>query len=303
VVGSVTNLESVLQALQVEACSAIAELVAPGDKRRRSFQGVHIPTPEAHQAYLSALKTFHRGRMVDAETELERAGSLDPDYLPPLMQLVATKGNLGKPIEADSICRLIESRYDELSKEQQLKNDQRCAFVRGDHWTALQKSRQLLEFRPNEVYQLGLHANWLNRPHEAIEALSRYDPHLSGLDWDWYHMVLVQLGMSHHLLGDHEEQLAIAREGRRDFPESVPLARAEVTALAALGRLDELETAMAEWLSLRPPAADPYPVFYSVVAELDAHGFPEAAREIWARVIQWYELKGITLVTASGPER
>jgi tetratricopeptide (TPR) repeat protein/TolB-like protein len=303
VVGAVTNPDAALQALQMEACSSVAELVAPGDKRRRSLQGVHIPTPEAHQVYLDALKTFHRGRWVDAETELERASSLDPDYFPPLMQLVGAKINLGKPVEADSICRLIERRYDELSREQQLKNDQRCAMARGDRWTALQRSRQLLEFRPNEVYHLGLHANFLNRPDEAIRALTRYDPHLSGLDWDWYDRVLWQLAWSQHLLRDHEEELAITREGRRDFPESVRLVGNEVHALAALGRVDELETAMEEWLSLRPPAASPYPVFSRAAEELEAHGSPDAAKEIWERAIHWYELNGISLVTASGPER
>ncbi len=129
--------------LQLQVTSSVAGIVAPGHKLRRSTQVGHVPTPAAHQAYMDGLNAFHELGNLPAEELLEKAAEIDPDYLPPLSLLISVYDNEGKSDQADSLCGVIQGRYDQLPRELQLKSDQRCAWVRGDYWTALQRGRQL----------------------------------------------------------------------------------------------------------------------------------------------------------------
>jgi hypothetical protein len=89
----------------------------------------------------------------------------------------------------------------------------------------------------------------VNRPREALEIRGRL-PVVEGLGkvpllfWSG-------LTSAHHMLGEHEEELAVARRGQDDWPSYLPTIAYEVRALAGLGELVELRDRIEECLTLR----------------------------------------------------
>ena len=117
----------------------------------------------------------------------------------------------------------------------------------------------------------------VNRPGEAVEALSHYDPYLewrigeAHAYWDYLTMAL-------HMRQDYERELAEARAGRVMYPTRSDLMAAEVRSLAALGRVGEVMELVRE-----APALPQSPAFVMLAAgeELRAHGFPQASIEVF----------------------
>jgi len=87
-----------------------------------------------------------------------------------------------------------------------------------------------------------------NRPREAKEALSRLDPEqpdLAGNPYLWRDLM-----RAHHMLGEFQQAMTVARMGRRQLPDDRVLAVGEGCALAALGEAAEAK-ALADELQNR----------------------------------------------------
>jgi hypothetical protein len=112
------------------------------------------------------------------------------------------------------------------------------------------------------------------RPREALSLLAKLDPERGLMrEWSVYWSAVT---WAHHLLGEHDEELAAARRGRQLFPNA--LFYAELRALAALGRLAEVDSLARVQFSSRPGLAGP--MGFEIAGELLAHGHPEAARRL-----------------------
>jgi tetratricopeptide (TPR) repeat protein len=82
--------------------------------------------------------------------------------------------------------------------------------------------------------------------------------------------------MTYHMLGDYHRELAVS--GR-------------TVALAGLGRAREAELDATRALPAQHTGDDPWPVPMGgecMALELQAHGYPEAARRVRERIIAWY---------------
>ena len=95
---------------------------------------------------------------------------------------------------------------------------------------------------------------------------------------------------AHHMLGNHKKELKVARRGRKQYPELLSTLWYEVRALAALGRIKEINKLLDECLNL-PPQRDwtPAGVMRNAAHELRVHGYKEEALEIAEHAISWYK--------------
>jgi tetratricopeptide (TPR) repeat protein len=106
-------------------------------------------------------------------------------------------------------------------------------------------------------------------------------------DWLGYWEVLT---WAYHLLGDHEKELEEARRGLVQHPQRASALGNVIRALAALGRVEDLERGVDEYLAL-PPGTGYNPGRQMMMAsnELRAHGFLEASKAMAARAAGWVE--------------
>jgi len=116
-----------------------------------------------------------------------------------------------------------------------------------------------------------------NRFGEAIDAFARVDESRGWMkDWDYY---LRWPSLAHHAQGHYERELSLTRAHRRRFPRSMDLCLLELRALAALGRLSEIDRISPTCNAL--PTATNFQVgltHHYVAKELRTHGLRDAAR-------------------------
>jgi serine/threonine protein kinase len=289
--------EAAFEALQWRAVSAVAGQVSPGHIIARVNLHSHLPEPEALDLYLQA-RTAHLVESDGTDVRLlERAVEADPDYLAPLIQLIWWSGHNAR---TDSLCTALEARAAQMTRFERLDMEGGCARIRGDARTALEKAIGMLDYVPNQVNDVAVTLLRLNRPGEALEYWARRDHHASEFDWLFTPRVWLRQCQALHLLGEHERELEVALQARDTFPDDERGYRAMAPALAALGRLEELEPLIERW-SVRHDVH--IQSLYAVGAELEIHGYPEAARRlIWEPAIQRYEARP-TPDTVSNPAR
>jgi predicted Zn-dependent protease len=92
------------------------------------------------------------------------------------------------------------------------------------------------------------------------------------------------------MLGEHEEELAVARRAREDWPSYLPTIVYEVRALAGLGDIEALSERIQESLTLRPERGwTPSDVIRTAAREMVVHGYSEEAREVLRRAYEWHD--------------
>ena len=93
---------------------------------------------------------------------------------------------------------------------------------------------------------------------------------------------------AHHLLGEYETERATARAGRASLPSDLFFHANEVAALAALGRVPEVDQVIEEaWtVPARPGTGTPEWVMGLAAGELRAHGSREASLRVANRALE-----------------
>jgi tetratricopeptide (TPR) repeat protein len=137
---------------------------------------------------------------------------------------------------------------------------------------------------PDANYSHGWAALANNRFEEALGAFGRIDRGRGWMkDWPWFARWPTT---AHHFLGDFVGELAESRRAQKQFPNEAEVCISGLVPIAALGRVDQLETAMARCESL-PGMGTGAPIAVRQVAasELIAHGHTDAARPLCDTVI------------------
>ena len=89
----------------------------------------------------------------------------------------------------------------------------------------------------------------LHRPNEALRALAQVDPEKGFLrGWDGFWGYPMQ---AHLMLGQLDQALTVAREGRRRYPDSRQAVHQEVTVLAAMGKEADVNRLLKQFAQLR----------------------------------------------------
>jgi DNA-binding SARP family transcriptional activator/tetratricopeptide (TPR) repeat protein len=270
------------------------------DERLAAFAGQQSTPPsyEAYKQFAIGLDFWYRRMGSTAMPHLTRAYQLDTTFTLPLFFIVGIHRGEGRPAMADSVLRLLEPRRGELAPYDRALLD---LYLAKEPGAALIAARAVAEIAPggsiagNELPDIAL---GLNRPGEALTYLSRLDvdkgePTRLRVYW-------ARLSAALHLTGQFERQLEIGAVVAERFPEDSRSYYYKARALAAMGRIDEIEVLLGEALRLGiNPQWGSDGVGLHIVAhdELLAHGFPEAARRVVASGLRFCETADSTLQT------
>ena len=281
---------------------AIAELsewvvtvLAPRHHARARLLQASTPPPSfaAYQAYVEGLERFMAGHWAAALEDFERCETIDPSYALPRIVAGITRWNLGRLTEAEATVREIERGELHLGTfELEVLRTLR-AWLQGDWRAAHEAATRQSQRAPGSIahYQVAEEARRLNRLHEARDVLAALDPvrgELRGFPIYWSEACQV-----HHLLGEHDEELRAARRARELYP-NVPLpVLLEARALAACGRLGDLQRLM-DHAAATPGSGEPTwgRLAREVGLVLRAHGHRDAARQWFDRSLEWFLANG-----------
>jgi tetratricopeptide (TPR) repeat protein/TolB-like protein len=297
VVGSEQRPMDVIDSLRQRVLGALAlHFGAPGHVAEK---GGSPPTFAAYQNYLAGVRGANEFRYRDAIRHLDAALALDSTFLGAwftkadvhynLAALTAATGGLSDPevgsqfAAGDFAWRLLQDARGRMSPAQRHFLDWAGATRRGDLSGALRAVRRMVAVAPDPGSRSleALSAVRINRFQEAIE-VSR----AAGLpDWGW-----AVSAEAFHMLGNHRRELSEARRARQRHPDLHLTLALELRALAALGRAQEVKDLLDEAFSLAPqPGWWTHGSLAAVAGlELGAHGYPEAAKEVLQRSIDWY---------------
>jgi serine/threonine-protein kinase len=248
------------------------------------------PTFATYKEYLEGLKLFSQLRIAEAIPHLDSAVALDSTFVPALFLNANAQASVGQFATFDSVVELLAGLRGRMSSAQGHYLDWMQANRRGDLTGALRALRQMAALTPDpgSRYMVGVFGLRANRPGEALRGLTKRDRQsLFWRTWSWTWQVPTE---AYHLLGNHQQELKEARRGREQHPDLLVTMHYEVLALAALGRLNAVQSLLDQALSLPP---QPLWTYGSLAAnaglEFRAHGYPEAARDLNQRAIEWYK--------------
>jgi tetratricopeptide (TPR) repeat protein len=285
-VGGVTvPVETPLEAVELLRRRTTGALATVLDPLLESWAGAtnQPPSYEAYRLYAEGMEVFFRGqrgggmRFRQAADYFHRAAALDSSFVVPLLWALYAHGNAGDRELQDSLARALDARRDGFTRWERALLDAHLASLRGDLRGEYRAYSRLVEMTPGAEwnYKLAGAASDLNRPGEAVALLSEVDPTQGwlahwGLNW-------CVLAMSHHELGDHEQELREVRRGQRQLPHSLCLRFNEAAALGALGRVEP------------PVSRYDARIVRHLVDELLVHGHDALAREVIADHLSRYD--------------
>jgi tetratricopeptide (TPR) repeat protein len=244
------------------------------------------PRYDAYVAFATGLDLWYN--QTDGPAALSyflRAAALDSTYALPLIHAAGVYSYVGRcdstELLAGRVARRPLTRFEEPHVKLLLA---RC---RGDLPAAYALSQQLAKTLPgSEIIRFGLvrEAMAIDRPGEALAILRQLHPDRGPLrDIVAYY---VWLATAYHWRGDHRRELQAAEEANGKFGNLGTL-RLELTALAALGRVSEVNKRLDEIGSV--PASNRYrgSVMRETALELAAHGHASEGRAVLDWELAW----------------
>ena len=292
--------EGAFEQMRARVSGALATVLDPHLADVLSASGA-VPVFEACRNYMEGSERYLRREFDEALGYYLAAHSLDTAFVQPLLWADLTYINLGEHAAADSLVLLIGQSRELLSGHDRLWLDWLRASLHGNRQAALRAVRDLAALSLGSMweYQHGLDAREANRPRETVEALDRLEPERGWLaEWPFY---WGQLSEALHMLGDHRRELRESRRAREAYPAHLGVVDYELRALAALGRVDEMNALLDECLTLPPSPGLSY-VMRPVLAasELRAHGYFEAYEASIARALAWFEAHPVEGLPTTG---
>ena len=226
-----------------------------------------------------------------AMEHVERAIAIDSTYTAAWTALAGMSVLMGQCDRAREIADRLHPVVDRLPVYERAQLDISMAACRSDWETALEAARRAQRAEPHRAGMstlIPLFDLILNRPRDALATVSAtgWDPLEPGPNpFGW------QTSVAYHLLGDHENELKATRLARLAAPGDMFALQNEVVALAALGRLPEVEQRIDERLAhgadATYPVDPPGALMVRGGLELRAHGHAEEALHLFERAVEW----------------
>jgi DNA-binding SARP family transcriptional activator/TolB-like protein len=282
---------SPLDGIDLLRTRVLAALAPLSDRRETHARALGSPpTYEAYAAYIAGMEAFVRGDLQAALRHYERSAAADTMYPMPRIAAAIAQMNLGSYAIADSTVKNVARSRDALGPFEAATLDMVQGWLRGNNAEAYEAVVRQARMAPGSIghYQVAEQARRLNRPREALRVLAALGPERGELrGWRPYWR---ELTVAHHMLGSHRQELRDARRAREQYPDYASVALFEARALAALGRVEELDRRIAERMTSahgNTPSAGA--LMSAAAAELRAHGHREPAAELNRRALTWYE--------------
>jgi tetratricopeptide (TPR) repeat protein len=251
------------------------------------------PSFEAYREFDQGLELYLRsgGPAQEAIPHFHRAFALDTTFVTPLFYTIFTHINNDKWAQADSLERIIEGYRGRLSEYDQHWLGFLRALVDGDNAEALRDIRRAAELAPGSkaVYNRAYQAVGLNRPQEAIDALLSLDPERGPMrGWPTYFTHLIRAYLD---LEQPEKALEAARKRRELYGDDAVDLAYEAFALAALGRVEEVNALVNEIIALPEQGLAQGSWIRRIAVYLRRYGHIDATHTNMDRAIQWYEAR------------
>jgi tRNA A-37 threonylcarbamoyl transferase component Bud32/TolB-like protein len=253
-------------------------------------QASQPPSFEAYQEFIAGLDRFAQFDPHGAIGHFTRAAAVDTAFRLPLLFAANAYMDIGGFAAADSLAHVVARHTDRLAPLDRHYLAWVLAICRGDAEGALRSSRAMADVAPasETLYLVAEDAMRVNRPRAAVTALRELDPD-RGFTRGWW-VYWDDMALAFHMLGDYRAELKEASEGRRRFPATPQMVAAQVRALAALGRADEVARLLSESESVsRDLGWNPADVMLLAAVELRAHGQRTASDAALAQASAWID--------------
>jgi TolB-like protein/tetratricopeptide (TPR) repeat protein len=291
-----------VEVLRQHVMSALAERF---DRRLALFADTAMSHAVSYEAYREYLMADVMPFGAAAIAHYRRSYALDSTFTLPIIDIAGMSafGEEGQCRRTDSIADVLHPRHDRLPPLDRLFLDALVADCRGDREKAFYTLREMMAVAPRSdwvVLRYALHARLTGRLREVIDALEKVEPPGHGQTATaWGHWVYWEsLILSYHMLGDHRRELAVAQRARRTEPGLVEILVLEAGALAALGRLTELNAVVDEMARIPAEASQggnffggPAGDLDAVGRELQAHGYRPEAQILFDRASRWIKAR------------
>jgi serine/threonine protein kinase/tetratricopeptide (TPR) repeat protein len=213
------------------------------------------PTYEAYKAYLEALHLFGQLRFAEGIPYLDSALVMDSTFGSALLLKAWAHANIGDIARFDSVIAILERRRLRLSPAEDYELEWLVAVRRGD----LAGARRAL------VRQAALSPDPAARGGAAVFALRINHPRAA--------------------LND----LAPGDRGRAEHRDLTVNLHYAVLARASLGQVQRVHLLLDEASRLTPQPIWAFgPIAATAALELRAHGYPDSARRVMGRAVDWY---------------
>lgn len=249
------------------------------------------PSYSAYREFAAGVDATNRLDNAEAFRLFDRAAALDSTFTLPLAWAAFFHWWRWECEKTEALSQRLGRVSARVAPVDRLVLDRWVAQCRGDLASVYHTSQLLVEALPGSELMsgyLGRDALLIDRPREAIAILRRLHPDRGALrDWPYY---FYWLTAAYHSLGQHEDELDAARLRRRLNPGNPGLRRDEAIALAALGRVREVEELLDELPTMRPhPWRTPAAVIREAGLELRAHGYRAAGDSVLDRALAWLD--------------
>jgi tetratricopeptide (TPR) repeat protein/TolB-like protein len=272
----------------------IAQLAAMGTAGAVAHLDPEAPPWMATVSLPVSLGAFeHYQRQSDLFCELDYTGSIEagqravalsPDYIPALALMGVALNNLGREEEADSVYAILAGLRDRMTSVERAGNDWMIGNRRGDPVLSTRAAEELFRLDPAGAGGNAMLTAWrVNRMNDAVE---RYyaAARPGGCPWSG---IWTQGSIAFHALGRYEEELEVAREGLRYWPDRRSLMDIEIRAFAGMGRVDAVDSVLRVMEALPPDQGfDPAlrPIWAAL--ELRAHGHEAESEALFAIALE-----------------
>ncbi len=288
VTGSRENPMEVIESAKQRIMGTMA---IKSDPRIAEFisQSLSMPNYEAYQEYIEGCELFMKNRKYEAAIEhCNKAIAMDPSFVLPMMMIAVGYSNLGRYAESDAVLEKANEFRNEFAPGERYFLDYMRANRRGERKEALRLIREAAKFSSLYEYHVGLAAYRMNYPQEGVEAFLSINPERPM--WQGWYSYWDDLCFGYHMLEKHKKELKAARQGRKQYPYLLSNLWYEVRALAALGKVGDIQKRIEESHNLPLQGSwTPASIMRYASRELRLNGYKEEAIEIANQAIAWYK--------------
>jgi len=288
VTGSRENPMEVIESTKQRIMGTMA---IKSDPRIAAFtpQTPSTPKYEAYLEYMEGCELFMIRRDYEAAIDhFNKAIAMDPSFVLPMLTIAVGYSNFGRYAESDAALKKANEFRNEISVGERYFLDYSRANRRGDRTEALRLIREAAKFSPLYEYHVGLAAYRMNYPQEGVEAFLSINPEI--LMWQGWYSYWADLCFGYHMLEKHKKELKAARQGRKQYPDLLSNLWYEIRALAALGKVGDIQKRIEESHNLSLQGSwTPASIMGYASRELRLHGHKKKAIEIANQAIAWYK--------------
>lgn len=258
-----------------------------------SFQTrlAHPPSYSAYREYVEGLELYMGSNWDVAAKRFLAAAALDSTFSAPRIWAAqssvvwwALQRDETSARRADSLISLLQQHREALGPFDRSRLDFVVALRNGNLLLEYQAALRLVDASPGSIdarREAALAALRALRPREAQRRLEELDPErglMRGFEGGYW----AYESRAHHLLGEYEKELT-ADLRRLELNEDSPAMFIEAPALAALGRIEELDSLIRVQL---PGSGHGDLLAFYFAGELMAHGHADAALRLAKAVSQ-----------------